>query len=112
MRGIALLQLQSLALGLQENYAMVKEAPREKFVPKERAKLHKAEFYARRHEQDEQLPDLTSSLRRLITWAHLEVVPDLHDSLAKDHVGNVWGWVASQQRSVSSSCTGVLEGRE
>lgn len=84
MRGAALLQLQSLATGVRENYATLKEALREKFVPKERVELHKAEFRARHRERDEKLPDLASSLRRLVSRAYPEAVPDLQDSLAKD----------------------------
>ena len=84
MRGAALLQLQSLAMGVRENYATLKEALREKFVPKERVELHKAEFRARHHERDEKLPDLVSSLRRLVNRAYPEAVPDLRYSLAKD----------------------------
>lgn len=84
MRGAALLQLQSLATGVRGNYATLKEALREKFVPKERIELHKAEFRARHHERDEKLPDLASSLRRLVSRAYPAAVPDLQDSLAKD----------------------------
>ena len=84
MRGAALLQLQSLATGVQENYATLKEALREKFEPKERVELHKAKFRARRRERDEKLPDLASSLRRLVSRAYPEAVLDLQDSLAKD----------------------------
>ena len=84
IRGAALLQLQGLARGVRENYATLKGALREKFVPKERVELHKAEFHARHHEQDEKLPHLTSSLRRLVSRAYPEAVPDLQDSLAKD----------------------------
>ena len=39
---------------------------------------------ARCCERDEKLPDLASSLRRLISRAYPEAVPDLQDSLAKD----------------------------
>ena len=84
MRGAALLQLQGLATGARENYATLKEALREKFVPKERIELHKAEFRARHRERDEKLPDLASSLRRLVSRAYPEAVSDLQDSLAKD----------------------------
>ena len=84
MRGAALLQLQSLATGVRENYATLKDALREKFVPKERVELHKAEFRARHREREEKLPDLASSLRRLVSRAYPEAVPDLQDSLAKD----------------------------
>ena len=59
-------------------------ALREKFVPKERVELHKAEFRVRHHDQDEKLPDLASSLRRLVSRAYPEAVPDLQESLAKD----------------------------
>ena len=82
--GAALLQLQSLATGVRENYATLKEALREKFVPKERVELHKAEFRARHRKRDEKLPDLASSLSRLVSRAYPEAVPDLKDSLAKD----------------------------
>ena len=84
MRGAALLQLQSLATGMQENYTTLKMALRGKFVPKEWVELHKAEFRARHRERDEKLPDLASSLRRFVSRAYLEAVPDLQDSLAKD----------------------------
>ena len=84
IRGAALLQLQSLATGMRENYATLKEALREKFVPKEWVELHKAEFRARHREREEKLPDLASSLRRLVSQAYPEAVPDLQDSLAKD----------------------------
>ena len=70
--------------GAAENYATLKTALREKFVPKERVKLHKTEFRARHHERDEKLPDHASSLRRLVSRAYPEAVPDLQDSLAKD----------------------------
>ena len=53
-------------------------------VPKERIELHKAEFRARRQEQDEKLPDLASSLRQLVGKAYPKAIPDLQDSLAKD----------------------------
>lgn len=79
----ALLQLQNLATSMRENYVMLKEALCEKFIPKERVKLHKAEFCARHCKQDEKLPDLASSLRRLVSQASPEAVPDLHDNLAK-----------------------------
>ena len=84
MRGAALLQLQSLATGVREDYATLKAALREKFVPKERVELHKAEFCARHRERYEKLPDLASSLRRPVSRAYPEAVPDLQDSLAKD----------------------------
>ena len=84
MRGAALLQLQGLATGVRENYTTLKGALREKFVPKERIELHKAEFHARHRERDEKLPDLASSLRRLVSRAYPEAVLDLQDSLAKD----------------------------
>lgn len=84
MRGAALLQLQGLATGVRENYTTLKGALREKFVPKERIELHKAEFRARHRERDEKLPDLASSLRRLVSRAYPEAVLDLQDSLAKD----------------------------
>lgn len=84
MRGTALLQLQGLATGVRENYTTLKGALREKFVPKERIELHKAEFRARHRERDEKLPDLASSLRRLVSRAYPEAVLDLQDSLAKD----------------------------
>ena len=48
--GAALLQLQSLGTSMGENYAELKEALQEKFVPKESVKLHKAEFCARHRE--------------------------------------------------------------
>ena len=60
------------------------EALREKFVPKEQIELHKAEFRARHRDRDEKLPDLASSLRRLVSRAYPAAVPDLQDSLAKD----------------------------
>ena len=69
---------------MRENYATLKGALREKFVPKERVELHKAEFRARHRERDKKLPDLASSLRRLVSRAYREAVPDLQDSLAKD----------------------------
>ena len=84
MRGAALLQLQGLATSVRENYTTLKGALREKFVPKERIELHKAEFRARHRERDEKLPDLASSLRRLVSRAYPEAVLDLQDSLAKD----------------------------
>lgn len=84
MRGAALLQLQGLATGVRENYTTLKGALREKFVPKERIELHKAEFRARHRERDEKLPDLASYLRRLVSRAYPEAVLDLQDSLAKD----------------------------
>ena len=84
MCGAALLQLQSMATGVQGNYATLKEALREKFVPKERIELHKAEFRVKHREREEKLPDLASSLRRLVSRAYLETVPDLQDSLVKD----------------------------
>ena len=62
----------------------LKRALCEKFVPKERIELHKAEFRARRRQRDEKLPDLASSLRRLVGKAYPEAIPDLQDSLAKD----------------------------
>ena len=68
MRGAALFQLQSLATGVRENYATLKEALREKFVPKGRVELH-TEFRARHRERDKKLPDLASSLRRLVSRA-------------------------------------------
>ena len=64
--------------------AIAQAATSEKFVPKEWIELHKAEFCARRRELDEKLPDLASSLQRLIDKAYPEVIPDLQDSLAKD----------------------------
>ena len=84
MRGAALLQLQSLSPDVRGDYTDLKRALREKFVPKERIELHKAEFRARRRERDEKLPDLASSLRRLVGKAYPEAIPDLQDSLAKD----------------------------
>ena len=84
MRGAALLQLQSLSPEVRGDYTNLKRALCEKFIPKERIELHKAEFRARRRERDEKLPDLASSLRRLVGKAYLEVVVDLQDSLAKD----------------------------
>ena len=62
MRGATLLQLQSLSPDVRGDYTDLKRALREKFVPKERIELHKAEFRARRRERDEKLPDLASSL--------------------------------------------------
>ena len=56
----------------------------QKILQKERVKLHKAEFRARRRERDKKLPDLSSSLRRLASQAYPEAVPHLQDSLAKD----------------------------
>ena len=50
MHGAAMLQLQSLATGMRENYATLKTALWEKFVPKEQVELHKAEFRARHRE--------------------------------------------------------------
>ena len=35
-------------------------------------------------EQDEKLPDLASSLRRLVSRVYREAVPNLQDSLAQD----------------------------
>ena len=70
-------------MGLRENYATLKEALHEKFLPKERVELHKAEFRARHRKRDEKLPDLASSLRRLVGRAYPDAVPDLQDSLAK-----------------------------
>ena len=84
MRGAALLQLQNLLLGVRVKYGNLKAALCEGFVPKERRELHKAEFRARCREREERLPDLASSLRRLVGKAYLEVVTDLQDSLAKD----------------------------
>ena len=84
MRGAALLQLQRLTTGVRENYVTLKTTLREKFVPKERVELHKAEFRARHRERDEKLPNLASSLRRLVSQSYLEAVPDLQDSLDKD----------------------------
>ena len=84
MRGAALLQLQSLATGARENFTTLQMALREKFVPKERVELHKAEFRVRHREQYKKLPDLASSLRRLVSRAYPEAVPDLQDNLAKD----------------------------
>ena len=86
MRRAALLQLQSLATGVRGNYATLKEALREKFVPKERIELHKAKFRARHRERDEKLPDLASPLRRLVSRAYPEAVPDLQDGLAKEQL--------------------------
>ena len=57
----------SLATGVRENYTTLKTALREKFVPQERVKLHKAEFRARHHERHEKLPDLVSLLTRLVS---------------------------------------------
>ena len=143
MRGAALLQLQSLATGVRENYVTLKEALREKFVPKERVELHKAEFRARHREREEKLPDLASSLRRLVSRAYPEAVPDLQDSLAKDQfidaledreirmklresgpktldeavsralqIEAMYESRRGKGRSVGSSCSGVVEGRE
>ena len=85
MRGAALLQLQNLLLGVRVKYGNLKAALCEGFVPKERRELHKAEFRARCREREERLPDLASSLQRLVGKAYLKVVTDLQDSLAKDH---------------------------
>jgi len=63
MCGATLLQLQSLATGVREDYVTLKAALRKKFVPMEWVELHKAEFRARHRERDEKLPDLTSLLR-------------------------------------------------
>lgn len=82
--GAALLQVQSLATGVRENYAMLKEVLHKKFVPKEQVELHKAEFRARHRKRNKKLPDLTSSLRRLVSRAYPKAVPDLKDSLAID----------------------------
>lgn len=84
MRGAALLNLQSLPTGVRGNYIDLKRALREKFVPKERIELHKAEFRARHRERDEKLSDLASSLRRLVSRAYPEAVAELQDSLSKD----------------------------
>lgn len=84
MHGAALLQVQSLATGMRENYAMLKEVLHKKFVPKEQVELHKAEFRARHRKRNKKLPDLTSSLRRLVSRAYPKAVPDLKDSLAID----------------------------
>ena len=84
MRGAALLQLQNLLLGVRVKYGNFKAALCERFVPKERRELHKAEFRARSREREERLPDLASSLRRLVGKGYLEVFTDLQDSLAKD----------------------------
>ena len=67
MRGAALLQLQSLSPVVREDYTDLKRALR-----------------ARRRERNEKLPDLASSLRRLVGKAYPEAIPDLQDSLAKD----------------------------
>ena len=85
MRGSALLQLQNLATGVRENYATLKEALREQFVLKERVEV-KVEFRAKHRELDEKLPNLASSLRRLVSRAYLEAVRDLQDSLATDQL--------------------------
>ena len=69
---------------MRENYATLKEALREKFVPKERVELHKSEFRARHRVPDEKLPDLASSLRSLVSQAYPDAVPALQDILAKD----------------------------
>ena len=74
----------SLLPEVRGDYTNLKRALREKFVPKERIELHKAEFHARRREHDEKLPDLASSLRRLVGNAYPKAVADLQDSLAKD----------------------------
>ena len=65
---------------MRENYATLKEALREKFVPKEWVELHKSEFRARHREPDEKLPDLASSLRSLVSRAYPDAVP----AFAKD----------------------------
>ena len=52
MSRAALLQLQSLAMGVQENYATLKDALCEKFISKEQVELLKAGFHARHHEWD------------------------------------------------------------
>lgn len=84
IRGFALLQLQSLSPDVQGDYTNLKRALREQFVPKGRMELHKVEFHARRRERDKKLPDLASSLRRLIGKAYPEAISDLQDSIAKD----------------------------
>ena len=57
-----------------------KESLCKKFVPQEWVELHKAEFHARRCERNMKLPDLASSLRRLISQAYPEAV------LTKDQI--------------------------
>ena len=61
MNGAALLQLQSLATDVQENYATLKEALCDKFISKEWVKLLKAELHARHPDWDQKLSDLASS---------------------------------------------------
>jgi len=84
MRGAALLQLQNISADLRSNYDNLKTALREKFVPQERVKLHKAEFRAPRREKDEKLTDLSGSLRRMVRKAYPEAADGLQDSLARD----------------------------
>ena len=84
MCGSTLLQLQSLSPDVWGDYTNLKRALHEKFVPKERIELHKAEFRTRRRERDEKLPDLPSSLRQLVGKAYPKAIPDFQDSIAKD----------------------------
>ena len=84
MRGAALLQLQSLSPDVRGDYMDLKRALRKTFVPKERIELHKAEFHVRRRERSKKLPDLASSLRRVVGKAYPEAIPHLQDNLAKD----------------------------
>ena len=63
----------------------------ERFVPKEQIELHKAEFRVKRRKQDKKLPDLASSLRRLISKVYPKAAADLQDSLAKDQFINALG---------------------
>lgn len=86
MHGSAFRELQNLATDARENYATLKEALREQFVLKERVEVHKIEFRAKHGELDEKLPNLASSLRRLVSRAYLEAVRDLQDSLATDQL--------------------------
>ena len=57
MNGAAFLQLQSLATGVNKNYATLKEALHEKFISTEPVKLLKAEFHPRHYDWDQKLPD-------------------------------------------------------
>jgi len=54
-------------------------------VPQERIEFQMAEFRARHWEWDKKVPDLASSLQRLVAIkAYPEVVEQLQDSLTKD----------------------------
>ena len=82
--GVALFQLQGFMSVVRGNYVELKRALRKKFVPQERIELHKAEFRARHRERNEKLPDLASSLRRLVGRAYPGAAAELQDSLTKD----------------------------